>query len=460
MYTLELNLKPYWENNTVSNMEISATIDAIAVNPQGPALDYAAQAFNNICPFPEYDNLSIEDDLGEIPYELKEAPTEYDMADYLGFYFNRSIEGTLKWSYRLFPRILPEGYRSSPYYDFRNEPFGLNGSGMFSFILPKSSESFHVKLHWDLSAMPDNARGIWSYGEGDVEKDLSSFELRFTLFNTGIMNSYEQGEFGVFWFGEPNFEIRPASERLYQVFLYMKDFFHDDDPSFRVFLRRDPFKISGGGSACPRAFISGYSDYGGMNADHWYCVLTHEMTHNWPYMDDRIAGEGTWYTEGATEYYCTMLPYRAGIADSKYTLDRINEKAKERYYDNIYRETSNMDIPKIQWKDRRAQTVPYGRGFIYLGNVDAQLRRLGKGSLDDIAIKYTMCKKNPLPESVWIDFIQKRLGKKGLQDFEDMKAGKLLTPDPDIFGSEFRTIEEEIELDGKMVISYRWELKI
>jgi hypothetical protein len=457
MFDLNITLAPRWECGTVASMDVSVFVSADAVQPDGPALDYAEQAFGGLCPFPEYDRLEIVDDLGNVPFEFGDAPSEYDMAIYKGIYLKRKPQGILRWSYCIYPRVLPDDYESSPYYDFRNEPGGLNGSGLFSLILPKREEAFRVHFRWDLAAMPVDARAIWSYGEGEVETAGTPFELRFTLFNIGVMESYEDGDFGVYWFGEPNFEVCPIAKRLYEVFCYMKDYFEDEEPSFRVFLRRDPFRKSGGGSACPHAFISGYYANGEVDTERWFNVLVHEMTHSWPFMDMAIA-ENAWYTEGIVEYYCTMLPYRAGITDASYTVKRINEKAVDRYYDNACRELSNSDIPKIQWQDRRAQTVPYGRGFIYLANVDAKLRRIGKGSIDDIAKKYIMSKKSPLTPELWAAFIEERLGEEGIREYEEMKTGKLLVPDQGIFGPEFRTIETVIELDGKDAVSYRWEL--
>ena len=116
-----------------------------------------------------------------------------------------------------------------------------------------------------------------------------------------------------------------------------------------------------------------------------------------------------------------------------------------------------MEIPKIQWQDRRAQEVPYGRGFLYLANVDLQLRQAGKGSIDDIVVKYSVA--DPMPLQEWKDFVLERLGEKGLQEFEDMAAGKLMVPEPDLFGPEIVTVRDEIELNGKKTISYHWEVR-
>ena len=460
MDTLNLTLAPRWGNDTVMDMTIRGAFPAsgIPADNAKPALDYSDQAFGGICPFPDYEELTISDDLGEVPWRLDAAPSCYSAATFKGFYFERPVQGTVRWSYRILPRILPEGYRSSPYYDFRAEPLGLNGSGMFAFILP-NTENAQVRIHldWDLSNMPEGARGIWSYGEGSVEKVLSAWQIRLSLFNTGIMQSVEHGCFGVYWFSEPYFAVKDVAERLYPIYQYMADYFHDTGSSFRVFLRRDPFEISGGGSACPYAFISGYSAMGGMDADKWFNVLIHEMTHTWPSMADFNVGEGTWFSEGCTEFYCTMLPYRGGFLDAEFTVKCINAKIKGRYYDNVHREMPNMEIPKIQWQDRRAQEVPYGRGFLYLANVDLQLRQAGKGSIDDIVVKYSIA--DPMPLQEWKDFVLERLGEKGLQEFEDMAAGRLMVPEPDLFGPEIVTVRDEIELNGKKTISYHWEVR-
>lgn len=457
MDQLWITLKPRWEDDTVADMLISASFSSAAIEPGGAALDFADQGFGGLVPFPDMEDLIITDENGEVPFHLDSSPTEHGAATYKGVYLERPAAGTLNWSYRIYPRVLPEGYRSSPYYDFRAEPLGLNGSGMFILILPKHPNPLEAHFHWDMSEMPEEARAIWSFGEGDQVLTGNPFSLRFTLFQVGVMQCVEHGGLGVYWFSEPNFDVRGVANKLYPIFEYIKNYFEDPNAGFRVFLRRDPFEISGGGSACPYAFISGYSAYGGMDEEAWFMVLVHEMTHTWPYMLDVNVGEGSWFTEGATEFYCTMLPFTGGFLDAEYTVKRLNHKAGERYYQNVYREMPNMELPKIQWQDRRAQTVPYGRGFVYLANVEAKLRREGKGSIDEIVKGHNICR--PITQEDWRLFIRERLGEEGIREFEDMVSGKLLLPEPDLFGPAFETVEEEIELDGKKVVSYHWEVK-
>lgn len=459
MEELKYMIKPYWARDTVTAVDICAKMPAELIKGQEPAMDFCSDAWGNLVPFPEYEGLAVCDDIGEIPFEIRESPSNWGGINYKGLYFQREAKGQLQWKYRIYPRILPKGYRSSPYYDFRNEPYGLSGSGCFAFILPFMTEKILFDLHWDMSEMPEEARAIWSYGNGDTRRELTPWDIRFTFFACGVMNCEEKGDFGIYWFGEPTFNVRSVTGRLADLFGYMADFFQDEDPEYRIILRRDPFEISGGGSAAARSFISGYSASGTVDVEQWYSTLAHEMVHNWPFMDDTVTGTGTWYTEGMAEYYSAVLPYRAGLADAEYTVEQINRKGKERYLDNMYREVPNMEIPAIQWKDRRAQTVPYGRGFTYLSNVEAQLKRAGKGSIDEISIQYTMPKKNFMTEAVWTAFIKERLGEKGIEEFEDMKAGKLVIPDEDGFGEAFSVAEDEIEIEGKKEKSYKWLLR-
>lgn len=454
MDNLELTLKPRWENNTVADMQIYMSLPVSALPDKGAELMYCEEGW--LCvPFAVFEDLEITDDLGRIEYMEEEGISIYGIK-FKNLCFQRRPEGILKWQYKIFPRILPEGYRSSPYYDFRSEPFGMNGSGAFAFILPSLEVKFYVRLHWDMSLMPENARGVWSLGTGDSCWQLDAWRLRNTYFAAGIMNAEEEDEFGIYWYGEPSFDIRSTTARLKDMFEYMKRFFHDDNPVYRIFIRRDPFEQSGGGSGALRSFMIGYHEKSEIDMGNWFCRLAHEMVHNWPRMNDNIVGEGTWYTEGIAEYYSAVLPYRAGLTDKQETVRQINNKAK-RYLENIYRELPNMEIPKIQWKDRRAQVVPYGKGFLYLANVEAQLKRLGKGSIDEIAVLYY--EDHMMKPEDWEAFIRERLGEKGIQEYEDMKAGRLVIPDPDSFGGLFRVKETEIKLDGKTVKSYEWEVK-
>ncbi len=456
MKKFHITLAPSWGENTVESMSLEMRLDSEVLPKDKAVLHYPNQAFGGRVPFPVYENLILRDDFGEVPYEVGDSPTINGHMTYKGIYVARALHGMLHWNYRIYPRILPENYASSPYYDFRNEPFGLNGSGYFSLILPNCNDEFEVMLHWDLSNMPENARAIWSYGEGDVTRTLKSQDVASTMYQVGVMNTVENGSFGVYWFGNPEFDIASVANRMIPIFDGMKNFFKDEDAKFHVFLRRDPFKKSGGGSACQYAFISGYSALGGVDLDQWFRVLLHEVVHTWIYMRDDDGENTTWFNEGATEYYSTMIPYWYGFLDAEYTASVINDKVNP-YYHNIYREMPNEDLVGIQWEDLRAQVIPYGRGFLYLAKVEEQLKRLQKGSINDLVVGPDGI--TVLTASKWKEFLKEKLGDDGIHEFEEMKSGKLILPCGNFFGDAFEVLEKEIELDGKITTAYQWKAR-
>lgn len=456
--TLTLTLKPHWEDGTIvwTQMDFSFEADALCAQPE---LRYPDGGFGGLIPFPVYDGFYLKDDVGDLPYALVDSPNPMGggAIPYKDINLGRKASGTVHWGYRALPRVLPEGYRSSPYFDFRSEPGGMNGLGFFSFILPKEGTRFHAKAHWDMSEMPEGSRGVFWCTANDLDMDTDTTEFMMGYYAAGVMNAVEDENFGVYWFGETSFDAKKLAGQLADLFHTYAEFFHDENAVYRIFLRRDPFEYSGGGTAGTRSFLSGYSAISDVDMDKWYSTLAHEILHNWPHIDDDNYGEGTWYAEGCAEYYSTILPLRAGLTTPEYAAGQINDKVAFRYLDNPYREVANMDIAEVQWKDRRAQTIPYGRGCLYLANTDAELKRLGKGSIDDIISLHGSNDLMTLDE--WTNFIHQRLGEEGIRKFEDMKAGKLFTPDPDAFDGLFDCHEVDIEIDGKPARSYRWTIR-
>lgn len=458
MTEFAITLAPQWADNTVAAIDFDFSLPAAALGDVQPVLHYPDDAYGKSVTFAPYEHLILTDDLGEVPYHIADAPSRSSDMIYRGVYAERPLQGTLHWQYHLLPRVLPAGYRSSPYYDFRQEPYGLNSSGYFSLILPNSEEKLSVHWRWDMAGMPTKARAIWSYGEGPVDAELSAEDLRFSLYAVGVMQAMESADFGIYWFTPVDFAMQPIFDKLNAIFTYMKHYFHDQDSTYHVFIRRDPFEHSGGGSACRYAFISGYSATSGIDQQRWFDVLVHEITHTWPTMVDDQRGEGTWFEEGCTEYYCATLPYRAGLLSADHTAASINEKTGRPYYHNVYRELSNMAIAKLQWQDRRAQPVPYGRGMVYLANVESELREANAGSIDSIVMAHSY--SDPLTPDLWRDFVKERLGDAGVAEFEAMCAGKLVVPRPGLFGPDFVTITDQLVLeDGRRVVGYHWEVK-
>ncbi len=454
MKRLSILMKPEWQEDSVAYIDVELTASHDLFDAEKPHVMYWKEGWGCVR-FSKWDDFSIEDENGLLSYSIREEVTPYGIHyEYLNL--DRVPCGEVRWSYRLYPRILPEVYQSSPYFDFRSEPFGASGSGAFMLIMPENADDVNCSIQWELGNMPEGARGVWSLGCGNVHAATDLNTLRFSYYAVGMMGAEEDGEFGIYWFGTPLFDVQSVTGRLKDLFAYMRNFFHDSDPTYRIFVRLDPFKKSGGGTALRRSFMSGYSKESIPSLDDWFCTLAHEMVHNWPNMEEIETGDSTWFNEGTAEYYSTFLPYRAGLVSKEETVRQIGRKTEERYYDSVYREMIVPEIIQKQWQIRSIQTILYGRGFMYLANTEAALNRAGKGSIDEIVVAYA---GKMMPQAAWRSFIEERLGKAGIESYESMLRGELVVPDPDVFDGLAQAYPEEIETEGKTFTTYRFRLK-
>ena len=111
---------------------------------------------------------------------------------------------------------------------------------------------------------------------------------------------------------------------------------------------------------------------------------------------------------------------------------------------NPLQSLTNRAADAIYWKDSRAGHVPYGRGFMYLAAVDAEIRAHthNKRSLDDIVLKLlertraaeaSGGKEQGPTVADWQQLIGKELGSRGVRGYENMVAvGRPLDPGFDI----------------------------
>lgn len=447
MNQISLRLHPRWADDTVSELGIEIAVQMAECKP----LLYPESGFGGRLPFAAYDRLQLCDDAGDVPFSIEEAPP-YGPLINRHVRYEREIQGALRYSYTVYPRVVPEDFRSCPYFDFRSEKDGANGSGLLTLMLPDDDDTeYQLNIQWDLSDLPEGCTALYN-----IERytQIPLQRVRFSFFMVGRMHSIASDSARFCWLSDPGFDIAAIGRRIADIYDYMKACFCDDDSNFLIFIRRDPFPKSGGGTACPYAFLSGYSALGTTDLDRWENVLVHEMTHTWPNMDGGVTGNPlTWYNEGMVEYLCAFLPYEGGFYTRDYLLQLINNKAGERYYGSKYRTLSEKEIEKVQWSDMSAQATPYGRGFMYIAMVDYQLKKLGRSLGDVIIGRY----KGKLTEQNWLDFIQDAFGEKGVKAYHAMLDGQLIIPPEDLFEG-FKTEAFETEIDGEQTVSYRWTI--
>ena len=455
---IEAKLRPRWGNDTVQAMDVSIAADCGA--KQGDIL-FRFQKETVTIPFCPIQDLSVQDDLGDIP--LSETETEEYPVKFRCFAAERTTRGKIRISYHLEPRDISNVTHYGPYFDFRSEWGGANGAGVTCMpLLPEGT--YRICLKWDLDGMPEHSRGVWSFGEGDQEREGTTDLLLYSFYAVGLVQSVADERFGFYWFGQPPFDVKQAAENVKRMYGVMAEFFGDPQTEgYRVFARKDPFEKSGG-TALARSFLFGYNDTTKTTVESLQNLLAHEMVHNWPHMDDHPYGSCTWFTEGTAEFYSVMLPFRSGIVSLEDTLIQIQERT-DQYFANPTVELSNQEAAGLFWSDRRTQRLAYGRGFFFLANVDCAIRRATKGerSIDDVVKPLTAMYLSGTSGTNQ-DFIRLVREVSGLDiqsAFEDMENGVRLVPDPDSFDGCFSRDEVEIcQADSeKKTISYQWKIR-
>jgi len=437
---LLINLKPQEESDyQVKYTDVAMGIESPAIKAGGILVSLWINVASIPCSVFSEEGLKAEDEAGALPLEISDETDEY------GFPIRRwkpcrDTFGTVAINYRFYPRVVPPDYKFRPYYDFRNEHLGATGSGVSSLVVPENKK-YHIHIEWDLSEMPADATAVSVKGEGSYDYVGIPEDYQFTMYAVGKVKCHATagGRFKVYWLNEPLPDKERILDSIPKILQGMCDFFRDEDTYYRVFFRKDPFKMSNGATAFENGFIYGYSDEKPLNRDMALDIFSHEVVHTWPHIED-THGEGTWYHEGTAEMYSIKIPYRLGITDLD-DVARVLGYRGQSYYCNKYKNKPCTEVFPLYWSERDAQSLPYGRGFFYFIDTDAKIRKAsgGKRSVDDLVLEIEMRRRSGKNVTCadWEELIEKELGPEAVTDFREIMNGKLIEPSEDWFDGAF-----------------------
>jgi hypothetical protein len=390
-------------------------------------------------PTARYDGqaLSARDDQGVIPLTQSEEPPT-PQGTYRRWSVTRATVGDVTISFDAPPRPVTAATNNGPLFDLREEGGAFLGAGVGFLATPVRPGPWRVHLAWDLDQSPAGSRGVWSYGDGPVDTVLPSEALAFSYYAAGALTRYPQGgdgRFGYYWASDPPFDPADLAQRIQALYGSMSAFFGDTTSSYRVFARSNPY-LGAGGTSLAHSFMFGYHAPSKPTADSLQLLIAHEMAHTWPAMQGEH-GDTAWYSEGTAEYYSLALSWRAHAIPLEKVLATLNERA-DAYYSNPFRALSNPEAAKKFWTDPIAQTVPYGRGWLYLIQTDAEIRKASKGarSLDDVVKAIYARQKSGQPFGIpaWLELVGKEIGPaKAKAGYDRMASGGLMIPPADVY---------------------------
>lgn len=445
--SLEVVLRPRASGSGDSHIDVRMTLR----HPQiaaGQTLVHMPLKIVGI-PTARYDGnaLQASDEQGALPLAIEDEPPTPQWI-YRDWKISRPTVGDVVLTYHAPSRHVTAATNNGPLFDLREEAGGFAGAGIGFLALPTKEGPWRISLKWDLSDAPAGSRAEWSLGDGDVEVTAPAETLGYSYYMVGPLKSIPErsdGKFGLYWLGDPTFDVGQLGERIRALYTTMASFFHDSEAGYRVFMRQNPFEGTGG-TGLARSFMFGYHPAAKPTVDALQGLLAHEIAHNWPAMQGEH-GDTAWYSEGTAEYYSLLLSSRAGLLTPQEFLSSINEKARA-YYQNPYLRLSNPQAAKLFWTDPTAQTVPYGRGFLYLQSIDGAIRARsgGKRSLDDVVLELYRRKTldQPYGVSQWLELVGKELGaSEARRTYEGMVAGAIEVPAMDRFAPCFKVVKQQ-----------------
>ncbi|OJJ07459.1 hypothetical protein ASPVEDRAFT_33681 [Aspergillus versicolor CBS 583.65] len=320
--------------------------------------------------------------------------------------------------------------------DLRRDHDGINGAGMSVFALPPEEKTYSINLAWDLSQSPNGTRAVWTYGEGPgtATKIGSTKVVLESHFAVGpSMHSYTAEDFGFYWFGQPDFEVLQLAKWTQTLFHYMKRFFGDTEPAYRVYMRGSASSKGTGGAALLRSFMFNYIMGAGNTGESFQTLLSHEMVHNWPTLsdDDDEDDDVTWYVEGVADYYSMVLPLRLGAFTLERFIQGVNNMATA-YYTNPMINLTNAKIEARSSESECIERVPYGRGMFFLVRLDAQIRARSNGtrSIDDVVLNLLNRTRSGQSDRLadFLGVLEQELGSPARDEYEQMANGRLVVP--------------------------------
>ena len=455
---LRITIKPVSQEDNIDHMEITYDFSSVSLEAgdEITSMDICTVSI----PGAEPEEVAFRINGRVLPFRSEDNnPYPYVRRSYIA---EADAKGALGITYLVRPRALTGKDVCGPYFDFRLEEGGANTAGI-SILMNRPSFEGSIALEWDLSCMPAGTEAVCTWGEGNLNRKGNIDLFRHIYYAIGQIHKVTDGEFGFYWLSRPDFDIQEIADYTRKLFAVMQGFFRDEDPVYRIFIRKDPFPSSGG-TALLRSYMLGWTPFQTVSVKEKQNILAHEMVHNWPQIPDEPYGLATWYVEGTAEYYSIMIPLRAGLIDKETALFEI-QKRTESYYTNPTRHMENIEAANICWQDRRAQRLAYGRGIFFLANTDAKMKAATQGryGIDDVVLG--ILEKERQGNEVSIDTFFELGGTfSGIDirsDYESMRTGEHFAPLPDSFDACFQVEEvEAAEADtGKPAVSYRWSIR-
>lgn len=444
--SLGIMLRPSGDGGSVDRIEVEIAVSQLAIPAGEPALALPIRIASVPGCDIAADAVFAADALG--PLTVSATDDDVDPTGFghsRRFAFDRATQGEVRIRYTAKASPVSAPRRSGPPFDLICQDGGMSAAGATFLLLPASDTNWHVRLEWDLTALPPGASAVSSLGDGAFELVGSLDRIKYCFYMVGDLaqagsQTAVSNALKAYWLGTPRFNASGVMTWLVDVYAHLAAMLpREGSQPFRVMGRLGSLPVSGG-AAMPDSFMIGY----GREPESEMSVkflLAHELSHPLAGSMDGMGNEGAWYAEGLAEFYKLMVPLRAGLVSDE---DFLVEFAKSTrgYYMNPNIDLPNAAIEGLFWSDSQVRKLPYQRGLLYFLELDWQLRRESNGSrtletlINQMNANRRMGRASDL--TFWRELVGASLGEAGLQAIDNVLSGaQPLVPPSEIFGDDF-----------------------
>ncbi|OAA63419.1 pdz/dhr/glgf [Niveomyces insectorum RCEF 264] len=280
--------------------------------------------------------------------------------------------------------------------ELRLDQGGIIGSGQgFLPQLALPSGPYQIAVKWDLSNAPAGTKAACTIGDGPEPPPIAGsfdklvdavyavgplhhFPEDVSATTTSTDNNTLEGVCRAYWLGSLPANLAAVKDFNYKMFPALKNFFQDDEGSYRLFLRKVPNGFNG--LTLGRSGLVDYDDHTPSDPD-WDLVrlLNHHMVRSWVQLDlEEDGSENDWFSIGLSELYSIYFPFRFKQRTPDYFRYTLNGFLTGYFTNPLIgsplAEVANM----VEAGDPHAPFVLPMRACMYMMRMDVYMRRASK----------------------------------------------------------------------------------
>lgn len=412
------------------------------------------------------EDLAVSDAAGPVELAIADDPPVPGGFPYFRHWrATRDVVPPVSIAYRSL--VQPPHAPGGPPFGIRPSAGGVSGAGSGFLVLPENVGPAALGVSWDLGGLAPGSLAASSFGDGHFELEAPPEELMQGWYMAGPAGRYpESGAahgFSATWLGTPPWD--PLAEMLFaaEVYAYLGDFFPHlrPAPRYRVFIRVLDTPPYGGGTALTNSFmLSRGPAKPGESKDGPDGLFFHEMIHQFVGGIEGPVGVTSWFSEGLTSYYTTLLRFRGGFSSLEEYGDDVNGVFR-RYWTSRARNWPAVQIVETGFGDEEVRHTPYNRGHLYFADLDARIRAASDGARSLDAVLRELFARREAGETfdraAWIAVVEAEAGPGAGELFEAViLRGETILPAPDAFGPCFVRRAAVLDTGSERLESHEW----